>query len=134
MIIRYAELSDLEMVAGYDHHVAKEELTSLIGLKRLIVMLEENHFVGWLRYNLFWDNTPFMNMLYLLKEYRGQGYGGRLSEFWEVEMKKRGYDTVLTSSLANEQAQLFYRKRGYVDCGALLLPGEPLEILFMKKL
>ena len=88
----------------------------------------------WLRFNLFWDEIPFMNMLYLLEEYRGQGYGGRLVTFWEKEMKDNGYGMVLTSTLSSEQAQFFYRKNGYVDCGSLLLPGEDLEIILRKKL
>lgn len=49
-------------------------------------------------------------------------------------MKTKGYDLVMTSSLSNETAQHFYRKLNYVDSGALLLPEEPLEIIFVKKL
>ena len=41
---------------------------------------------------------------------------------------------VLTSTLSNEQAQFFYRKNGYTDCGSLLLPEEPLEIILRKDL
>ncbi len=97
-------------------------------------VIENDHFAGWLRFNLFWDEIPFMNMLYLSEEYRGQGYGGRLVTFWEKEMKDNGYGMVLTSTLSSEQAQFFYRKNGYVDCGSLLLPGEDLEIILRKKL
>ena len=49
-------------------------------------------------------------------------------------MAARQYGRVLTSTLSSEQAQFFYRKQGYVDCGALKLPEEPLEILFRKDL
>ena len=44
-------------------------------------MYEDDKFVGWLRYNLFWDNTPFMNMLYLLDNERGKRNGSRLVIF-----------------------------------------------------
>lgn len=91
-------------------------------------------FIGWLRYHLFWDNVPFMNMLYFLEGYRGKGYGGQLIHYWEEEMVKSNYKRVLTSTLSNERAQFFYRKNGYVDCGALLLPDEPLEIILLKNL
>jgi hypothetical protein len=33
-----------------------------------------------------------------------------------------------------ESAQHFYRKLGYVDSGALLLPDEPAELLLRKDL
>jgi hypothetical protein len=39
---------------------------------------------------------------------------------------------VLTSTLANERGQFLYRKLGYHDCGGLLLPNEPLEILLLS--
>ena len=133
-MIRYAGETDFETVRNYDRHVSEAELQNAIRAKRVLVMYRDDCFVGWLRFNLFWDELPFMNMLYLLEEYRGQGYGGRLVDFWEKEMADSGYKMVLTSTLSNEQAQFFYRKNGYVDCGSLLLPGEPLEIILRKDL
>lgn len=97
-------------------------------------MFENGVFVGWLRFNLFWDSIPFMNMLYFTEEQRRKGYGRTLVEFWENEMLKNQYKTVMTSTRADEKAQFFYRKLGYRDCGSLLLPDEPLEIILSKKL
>lgn len=133
-MIRYANENDIEIISKYDKHISKEELANIIKLKRVIVMYEDDKFVGWLRYNLFWDNTPFMNILYLLDNERGKGNGSRLVIFWENEMKQKNYEFVLTSTQSNEEAQFFYRKIGYVDSGALLLPNEPLEIILYKKL
>ncbi len=48
-------------------------------------------------------------------------------------MKTKRDDLVMTSSLSNEAAHYFYRKLNYVDSGALLLPEEPLEIIFCKE-
>ena len=73
-------------------------------------------------------------MLYLLEEYRGKGYGTELVNFWEAAMREKGYDMVLTSTQSDERGQFFYRKNGYVDCGSLLLPGEPLEIILLKRI
>lgn len=133
-MIRYANEFDIDVISKNDKHISKEELLNIIKLKRVIVMYEDEKFVGWLRYNLFWDNTPFMNMLYLLDNERGKGKGRQLVEFWENEMKQKNYEFVLTSTQSNEEAQFFYRKIGYVDSGALLLPDEPLEIILYKKL
>ena len=133
-MIRYAVPSELELLATYDHHIAKEELAALLSQKRVLVMFQENQLAGWLRYNLFWDNTPFMNMLYILEGFRGQGLGGLLVDFWEAEMKTQGYNVVMTSSLSNERGQYFYRKHSCIDCSSLLLPEEPLEIIFRKKI
>ena len=133
-MIRYANENDIDVISKNDKHISREELLNIIKLKRVIVMYEDERFVGWLRYNLFWDNTPFMNMLYLLDNERGKGKGRQLVEFWENEMKQKNYEFVLTSTQSNEEAQFFYRKIGYVDNGALLLPDEPLEIILYKKL
>ena len=79
MLIRLAELTDLTWLTAHDRHIAWEECERSVRLRRVLVAEAENgELVGWLRWNLFWDNTPFMNMLYLLPERRRQGYGGAL--------------------------------------------------------
>ena len=40
----------------------------------------------------------------------------------------------MTSTLADEEGQFFYRRLGYTDSGALFLPGESAEIIFIKKI
>ena len=132
MEIRYAESGDLEMISEYDMHISKEELKNAIALKRIILLFIDGKYEGWLRFNLFWDNIPFMNLLFILEEQRGKGYGKKMVEFWEHEMVKQGYKFVMTSTQSNEEAQHFYRKLGYTDRGALILPDEPLEIIFYK--
>lgn len=133
-MIRYADFNDFELLSGYDKHIGKEELKNCIAEKRILLMFESGVFVGWLRFNFFWDSIPFMNMLYFTEEQRRKGYGRTLVGFWENEMLKNQYKTVMTSTRADEKAQFFYRKLGYRDCGSLLLPDEPLEIILLKKL
>ena len=133
-MIRYAIDNDFELLSKYDKHICETELRNCIKAKRILIMFNDDNFIGWLRFNMFWDNIPFMNMLYFLEEHRGKRYGSQLVSFWENEMLKRKYKMVLTSTQSNEQAQFFYRKMGYVDCGSLLLPDEPLEIILLKNL
>ena len=133
MEIRYAKPRDLEMVSEYDEHISKEEMKNSIAMKRIILLFIDDENEGWLRFNLFWDNIPFMNMLFISEEQRGKGYGRKLVEFWEHEMAEQGYKFVMTSTQSEEEGQFFYRRLGYTDKGALLLPKEPLEIIFYKK-
>ena len=133
-MIRYADISDFAALKELDRHISEAELKSVIAANRVLVMHQDGALVGWLRFGLFWDNIPFMNMLYILDDYRGRGLGAALVAFWESEMSKAGHRQVLTSTQSNEQAQFFYRKIGYTECGALLLPSEPLEMFFMKTL
>lgn len=131
-MIRYAEEGDLSLLCLHDRHIAPDELKHSIAMKRVLVMFQKEKLIGWLRFNLFWDNLPFLNLLYFFEEYRGKGCGGQLVRYWEQEMVKAGYREVLTSTLSSEQGQFFFRENGYMDCGSLLLPGEPLEIILRK--
>lgn len=135
MEIRYAEAGDLEMIAEYDTHIAKAEMENAIARKRIILLFIDGKYEGWLRFNLFWDNIPFMNLLFIISEdQRGKGYGRKLVAFWEHEMAEQGYKFVMTSTQLDEEAQFFCRKLGYTDRGSLILPDEPLEIIFYKNL
>lgn len=132
--IRIATEKDLSFLEKNDRHIRQSEIKALVRQNRILLADIDGETVGWLRWSLFWDNTPFMNMLYFLDDFRRKGYGRQIVEYWEKEMRRQGYDTVMTSSLSDEQAQHFYRKLGYVDSGSLLLPGEALEIIFIKKI
>lgn len=134
IIIRLATENDFPFLEKNDRHIRLSEIKALIGQNRILLAEIDGEVVGWLRWSLFWDNTPFMNMLYFLEGYRGKGYGRQIVEHWENQMLQEGYDSVMTSSLSDEQAQHFYRKLGYIDSGSLLLPGEALEIIFTKRI
>lgn len=134
MVIEVATLNDLEFLSQNDKHISEKELKTSLGLKRIYVAKLNNDYVGWLRYNLFWDSLPFMNMLYILEDYQKNGFGKEFVEYWEAAMKDLGYKTVMTSTLSNEEAQHFYRKLSYKNSGSLLLKDEPLEIIFTKEL
>lgn len=56
-------------------------------------------------------------MIWVDEHYRGKGVGKQVVLFWEDKMKQKGFKTVMTSTLANEEAQHFYRKLGYRDAG-----------------
>ena len=133
-MIKYADKNDFEILKKHEHCINEIELKNSINAKKILVMFNNDVFIGWLRFNLFWDIIPFMNILYFLEEYRGKGYGKQLMNYWEKEMLKSNYKIVLTSTLSSERAQFFYRKNGFVDCGSLLLPNEPLEIILLKNL
>lgn len=116
-------------------HTAKGDFFWVIRIAEIVlVMLDGDNFAGWLRWGLFWDEHPFMNLLYLLEPYRGKGLGRQLVSDWERRMKAEGHGVVMTSTQANECAQFFYRRLGYEDVGAFALPGDPLELILQKAL
>lgn len=134
MTIRVATQNDLPRIADYDRHIARQELKNQISLGRVAIAEDGETFLGWMRWNLFWDNTPFLNMLYLLEAYRSKGYGKAMMAWWEAEMQSQGFDTLMTSTASDEYAQHFYRKLGYTAVGGFILPDDPYELIFAKKL
>lgn len=134
MNIRTASPGDLAALSRCDRHIDPGELETSVRLGRVYVAEERGELAGWLRWNLFWDNTPFMNLLYVLEGHRGKGFGRALVEHWENRMKREGYETVMTSTQSSEYAQHFYERLGYGAVGGFLPPGEGYELIFCKKL
>ena len=136
--IRYAQISDRDFWFTLDRHLSEAEFENKVNLKRAYVLTEDTTPVGILRYNLFWDNIPFCTLLYISPAHQRTGCGRALMEFWEKDMRGQGYDLVLTSMQSDEEAQHFYRKLGYRDCGGLVLNtprrNQPMELFFVKAL
>lgn len=134
MDIRTAKISDAENIVNYDKHISPDELVKSVRLERVYIAEDGGRLAGWVRYNLFWDNTPFLNMLFVLDKFRGKGIGKTLMNFWEQQMRMNGFSHVMTSSQQNEYAQHFYIKCGYKAVGGFIPYDEGYEIIFSKAL
>ena len=132
--VRFANERDVDWLAAHERHVGRDVVADKVARSEFLVAELADERVGWLRWNYFWDEIPFMNLLYIVEPLRGHSHGRALVDEWERAMRSKGHRRVLTSTLSDERAQHFYRRLGYRDTGALLLPGEALEILLMKEL
>ena len=136
MLIRYAQLNDKTEWFRRDYHLPEAAFEEKIRNQQGYVLTEDDKMIGLLRYNLFWDNTPFCTMLFIDSDHRKKGYGKLLMEHWEQDMKSRGYGMLMTSTQVDEDAQHFYRKLGYKDCGGFVVdvPGyeQPMEMIMIK--
>ncbi len=126
--------ADTGFLLTRDRHIAPRELSRKIASGEVALIRAGKVPAGFLRWNLFWDNTPFLNLIWLDEAFRRRGIGSCAMEDWERRMAHSGYRRCLVSTQADEAAQHFYRARGYVDSGVLLLPGEPAELLMRKEL
>ncbi len=134
MSVIFADSGDLDYLVEKDH-IGRDMIAQKISRREFIVAYQDERRVGFLRYNYFWDDVPFMNLLWVQEDLRSRGFGTQLISFWEEEMLKLGYDSILTSTLStNVRAQQLYRRLGYEDSGCLLMPGDPLEVLLLKVL
>ena len=134
--IRYVNDSDKKFWYSLDKHLPEEEFEEKIRRNMGYVILNNGIPSGLLRYNLFWDNTPFCTMLFIDRNYQRKGYGKKLMEHWENDMKLQGYGMLLTSTQVDEEAQHFYRKLGYKDCGGFIIDvpeyEQPMEMFLIK--
>ena len=117
MTINLATSKDFAYLTQHDQHISITMLKQKLEAGEILVAHENQTPIGYLRYNYFWDNTPFMNLLFLEESYRRKGFGKQLVQHWENLMRENGYSRVMTSSLASEEGQFFYRKLGYKDAG-----------------
>jgi len=134
MRIEFAMNEDYQFIIERDKHINESLVQSKIRDQEIFIIWDQNKEIGWMRYGYFWDNIPFMNMIWIDEEYRGKGIGKEVVLHWEELMRQRGFKLVMTSTMSNEDAQHFYRTLGYRDAGCLLLEAEPLEVILTKKL
>lgn len=137
--IRPPVQEERDFYRSLDRHLSKQEFKNKQMRGECYVLVENQRNIGVLRYGLFWDNTPFLNLIVLSPEVRHKGLGRAAVLAWEKEMHAKGYPVVMTSTQADEPAQHFYRKLGYKECGCLVLHdipemAQPMEIFFIKRL
>lgn len=136
--IKKACAADRDFWLSVDWHIGEAVFLRKCREETAYLIIAEEEPVGVLRYSLFWDAIPFLDLILLPEEKRGMGIGKTAMVLWEKEMRQAGYDTVLLSTQADETAQHFYRKLGFTDCGCLLLSDgahkQPTELFFKKEL
>lgn len=134
--IRAAGREDRAFWFRLDRHLPAAEFDRKVRDGQAYLLLVDGVPAGILRYGLFWDDTPFCNLLVVDAPRRRKGLGRMLMERWERDMKDAGYDMLMTSTQVDEDAQHFYRKLGYRDCGGFVIdiPGheQPMELILAK--
>lgn len=135
MEIRLAATEDKKDILKDDTHIRPDRLDKCILDELVYVLWDGGTIVGVLRYSLFWQSVPFLDLLYLDEAYRGKGHGRQMMNHWEDAMRAMGYSYVMLSTQADETAKYFYEKLGYRRIGAFLPPEqEAEELMYLKEL
>lgn len=136
--MRYAAQTDKSFWFALDEHISESEFSLKVRDKRAYIICARNKPIGIMRYNLFWDNIPFITLINIKETYQRKGFGKKAMMAWEDEMRNSRYKMVMTSTRVDEQAQHFYRKLGYSEKGVLAFDNTPFEqpeeMIMMKSL
>ena len=110
--IRYAEYSDKEYWFSVDQHMPESEFEYKVQTKRAYILCLNDKPTGLLRYNLFWDNTPFCTLLLIEEEYQRKGYGTAMIRF--LEERYRGQYGILQVGTGDSPLTVpFYEACGF---------------------
>jgi ribosomal protein S18 acetylase RimI-like enzyme len=133
---RFALPSDLDFV-GQDQYLLPEIVRRKIEWREIIVAEVNDGLAGYLRLEYLWAKVPYIALIRVLPEYRGQGVGKALLMFVEEFLRAAGQSTLYSSSQANEaEAQAWHRHAGFEECGIINGINEDGigEVFFRKEL
>ena len=135
MEIRTAVPADLAGISHYDRHISPARLEDCVRRGLVHVLVSDERIVGVLRWNLFWQSLPFLDLIFLDEAFRGLGWGTKMMAHWENAMACQGFTADLLSTQEDETAKFFYEKLGYTLCGSFLPPDQDVqELLYRKEL
>lgn len=135
MTIEIAVPGEISSIQNYDHHIPEDRLLNCIRQRQVLVLKENGQIRGILRWNLFWQTIPFVDLIFLDHAIHCQGHGTRMMRHWESMMAQAGYSFVMTSTQEDETAWQFYEKLGYHRIGSFLPPDqEAPELMYGKSL
>ena len=135
MTIRAAVPADLDGIRNYDRHIPAVRLEDCIRRGQVDVLEDDGNICGVLRWNLFWQSLPFLDLIYLDDSLRGQGWGTKMMARWEENMASQSFGHVLLSTQEDETSKCFYEKLGYILCGDFLPPDQDArELMYRKEL
>ncbi|SFS40763.1 hypothetical protein [Paenibacillus sp. 453mf] len=69
MKIDFATEAGYTYIADRDKHIAKSLIASKIRDNEIFILRDSSEVMGWMRYGYFWDNIPFMNLIWLVLLY-----------------------------------------------------------------
>jgi len=135
--VRLGALRDIDWCVTEDKNVDREILRRKIESNEILIAELGDQIVGYLRLEYLWSRMPYISMINVQKELRGQGIGRSILKFLEDYLRKKGHKSLMSWSQVNEEApQRWHRSVGFKECGIIagLNEGGIGEVFFRKLL
>jgi GNAT superfamily N-acetyltransferase len=113
---RYAAEEDLDFILAHYDILSREELTKIITRRKLIMGLLNGKPVGFVGEHL----EGSLGILYILPEYRKQGFAAYLEKYLMNEMLKDGYFPFGQVEVGNEKSLNLQKKLGFKECSGFV--------------
>ena len=87
------------------------------------VAIVDDQAAGFLIYNVWWGNLPFIELIKVNPKVQRQGIGSALLEAAKDEIKTKGFDVLISSTeLSNPLGLAFHAKQSFRELNDLDLP------------
>lgn len=113
---RHAAEEDLDFILAHYDILSREELTKIITRRKLIMGLLNGKPVGFVGEHL----EGSLGILYILPEYRKQGFAAYLEKYQMNEMLKDGYLPFGQVEVGNEKSLNLQKKLGFKECSGFV--------------
>lgn len=126
-----------------DYPYMKEWLNRHDNRYKVIVAEKKGQIIGWASLNPYNTRAAYLGVadlsLYISRESRGKGIGGRLLEAIQIIAKDNDFHKIVLFTFPfNELGQGLYRKQGFQEVGVFksqgMLDGNYVDVMAMEKL
>jgi L-amino acid N-acyltransferase YncA len=126
-----------------DYSFMKNWFDNHIGRYQVIVAEEEGTILGWASLNSYNNRAAYLGVadlsLYISRESRGKGIGGKLLEAIQIIAIENDFHKIILFTFPfNQLGQCLYRNKGYREVGVFknqgILNGQYVDVMAMEKL
>ncbi len=135
--VRLATQADLATCSSFDLTAGNTAIQHAIDQQAVVLAERNGQTIGYLRLEFLWSRVPYIALIVIIEDYRGQGVSRLILNFIESQLRTSGHKFLLSSSeVAEPSPQAWHRAVGFVECGVIsgINDGGIGEVFFRKNL
>ncbi len=142
MKVRFADLTDLETVRHIDPHsmyIDSDKIKCKIVQHEILLAEVDETVIGIIKFSYLWGTRPFLDLIYLLPEWRGKKLSRPFLQFLEDYLQKSHYCYLFSSAeKVDDFAGEWHLSNSFVQCGEVNNLNAPhdvsAEVFFYKRI
>lgn len=120
MSVRFARSDDVPALERLDRWPKPHIWQQKIAAGEVIVLELGGSLAGLARTDLLWTTVPFLGLIEIAAQHRGQGHSRTMLEFLKNHLRAQGYVALLSSSQTDEpEPQAWHRHMGFTSNGII---------------